>query len=58
MFKYLDDLQIGKFNFDNEKRNEYLLKKGIVEKPSILSTGTTIVGLIYKVKSSSLRPDY
>lgn len=35
------------FNFDNYQRNNYLLSKGIAP-PATISTGTTIVGVLYK----------
>ncbi|KAG4304207.1 hypothetical protein PORY_002388 [Pneumocystis oryctolagi] len=35
------------FDFDNYQRNNYLLSKGITP-PSTISTGTTIVGVLYK----------
>ncbi|KAG4302385.1 hypothetical protein PCK1_001367 [Pneumocystis canis] len=35
------------FNFDNYERNNYLISKGITPPPTI-STGTTIVGVLYK----------
>jgi len=38
---------LGGFNFDNVKRNEFLVKQGVSE-PKAKKTGTTIVGLIYK----------
>ena len=38
----------GGFNFDNCKRNSMLEGKG-VKPPSAWKTGTTIVGVVYKV---------
>lgn len=38
----------GGFNFDLCRRNEMLFSKGI-KPPSFLKTGTTIVGLVFKV---------
>ena len=38
----------GGFNFDNCKRNSMLEHKG-VKPPSAWKTGTTIVGVVYKV---------
>lgn len=38
----------GGFSFELCKRNDMLVKKGLKE-PSFLKTGTTIVGLIFKV---------
>lgn len=38
----------GGFSFDNCKRNEMLLNKGL-KAPGFLKTGTTIVGLVYQV---------
>uniref|UniRef100_A0A336MPP8 Proteasome subunit beta n=1 Tax=Culicoides sonorensis TaxID=179676 RepID=A0A336MPP8_CULSO len=41
------DLPKSGFTFENCKRNEFLLKKGF-KPPKAVSTGTTIVGMIYK----------
>jgi len=38
----------GGFSFDLCKRNDMLTQKGL-KAPSFLKTGTTIVGLIFKV---------
>ena len=46
---YLDCLPEGGFNFDNHLRNEALISKGLMEKPKMTSTGTTIVGVVFDV---------
>lgn len=43
---YVDTLEVGGFNFDNEIRNEAILKNTDTEL-KFTSTGTTIVGVIY-----------
>jgi 20S proteasome subunit beta 2 len=47
---YLDNLEqeLGGFNFDLASRNQNLIDKGVIEKPSFKKTGTTIVGLLFK----------
>lgn len=44
----IDVPQKGGFSFDLCRRNEMLVSKGL-RSPSFLKTGTTIVGLIFKV---------
>lgn len=44
---YVDNLQLGGFDFDNCLRNEAIIKQ-TGEAPKAISTGTTIVGLVYK----------
>lgn len=43
----------GGFSFDLCKRNDMLTQKGL-KAPSFLKTGTTIVGLIFKVCVSTI----
>lgn len=43
----MDNLEVGGFNFDNSIRNEAILGK-TGDKLKFTSTGTTIVGLVYK----------
>lgn len=44
---YIDNLEVGGFNFDNSIRNEAILST-TGDKLKLTSTGTTIVGLVYK----------
>lgn len=46
----MDVPQKGGFSFDLCRRNEMLVNKGL-RSPSFLKTGTTIVGLIFQVRS-------
>lgn len=47
-----DDALHGGFNFDNCRRNELLLAQGGsgAQKIKAMKTGTTIVGVVYKVR--------
>ncbi|XP_019266976.1 PREDICTED: proteasome subunit beta type-7-A-like [Nicotiana attenuata] len=49
----MDVPQKGGFSFDLCRRNEMLVNKGL-RSPSFLKTGTTIVGLIFQVRSPFL----
>lgn len=49
----IDVLPQGGFSFDLCRRNDMLAKKGL-SLPGFLKTGTTIVGLIFKVSCSLL----
>jgi hypothetical protein len=46
---YIDNLAKGGFNFDNCLRNKVLTEKGLVSTKAPMKTGTTIVGLVFKV---------
>lgn len=47
--------QAGGFNFDNCVRNKLLEQTGL-KAPNPQKTGTTIVGVVYKVRSTSPPP--
>jgi hypothetical protein len=47
---YLETLPLGGFNFDNCIRNTALTVSGTSLPPKTMKTGTTIVGIIWKVK--------
>jgi 20S proteasome subunit beta 2 len=46
-FPYIDNLEVGGFNFDNSIRNEAIVKQ-CGKEPTATSTGTTIVGCAFK----------
>jgi hypothetical protein len=50
-FPVSDDANHGGFNFDNCRRNELIMAAGGGKGPAIkaMKTGTTIVGVLYKV---------
>lgn len=51
--QYIKDIS-GKdeqgFSLDNYKRNQFLLQKKLIKEPQVVKTGTTIAGMIFKVK--------
>jgi hypothetical protein len=49
---YIDNLAKGGFNFDNCLRNKVLTEKGLISNKAPMKTGTTIVGLVFKVNFS------
>ncbi len=54
--QYIKDIaeeQKDGFNFDNFRRNLFLQEKQLVSEPKTVKTGTTIAGMIFKVRSTS-----
>ena len=46
---YIDSISTGGFNFDNCIRNKAMVEGGLVSQKAPMKTGTTIVGLVWKV---------
>lgn len=47
---YLNALPLGGFNFDNAIRNKAMAESGILQVPKTMKTGTTICGVLIKVR--------
>ena len=54
--QYIDNLSTGGFNFENCIRNKALFDNGIMKEKAPMKTGTTIVGLVFKVSPTNLTP--
>lgn len=50
---YLNALPLGGFNFDNAIRNKAMAESGILQVPKTMKTGTTICGVLIKVRLST-----
>jgi hypothetical protein len=47
---YIKTLPLGGFNFDNCIRNKAMVEAGGMKQPGNMKTGTTICGIIFKVR--------